>query len=178
MSKQTFHNVSDSERLKQINLELGGLKHKHNTCRMNARFYGVLAAILLTTSTVGMIHLMLADDADWAQNPDSPVYQLATQREGKNTWLPISLIVLGYLGGAGMLFKARNNCTSQKGLWDHETDLRVEMQELRDKLYITEAVHSPHPHHVEHPPTHKAPLTPEEARKEYAGTYTPPDRTE
>jgi hypothetical protein len=172
MSKQIFHNVSDSERLKQINLELGGLKHRHNTCRMNARFYGVLAAVLITASTVGLIHQSLADDADWAQNPDSPVYQLAT-KEKHNTWLPLTLIVLGYLGGLGMIFRARHNCSSQKGLWDRETNLRVEMQEIRDKMYVKDAVQHPHPHHGDHPPTHAEPLTPEEARKEYAGTYTP-----
>jgi len=177
MSKQTFHNVSDSERLKQINLELGGLKHKHNTCRMNTRFYGALAAVLFTASSIGLINLMLADDTDWAQNPDSPVYQLATKQK-ENTWLPITLIVLGFVGGSSMLFKARNNCSSQRGLWDRETDLRNEMQELRDRLYVTDAVKNPTPQHVEHPPTHSKPLTPEEARDEYVGTYTPPEQKE
>jgi len=173
MSKRPLSNASDSDRLKQINLELGGLKHRHNTCRINARFYGVLAAILITASTVGTVHKSLANDADWAKNPDSPVYHLATQ-EKPDSWLPMALIILGYLAGLGMIYKARNNCSSQRKLWDHESRLRVEMQKIRDKMYIRESVHTRQPQHRAHPPAHTQPLTPDEASKEYAGTYAPP----
>jgi len=162
----------DSARLKEINLELGKLAHRHQACRLNTSLFSALGAVILALSTLGLIHLLAANESDWAQNPDSPVYALAAQHE-HGSLLEAILVTGGFFAGLGLLYKARSQCSRQRRLWQREGDLRVEMRRLRDRLYATDRVRSQgqHPHRAH---DHTAPLDPDAARSAYIGIYTPP----
>ena len=163
----------DSTRLKQVNIELGHLAHKHRACRLNSGLFSVLGAAVLTISALGLIHVLPAGAGDWTQNPDSPVYEIASQHQSTSLVKGI-FVGLGFITGLALLYRARAQCSRQRTLWQRESDLRKEMRELRDRLYIVDQVHTvaeSTPKHLNAPAT---PLDPDEARGEYVGVYNPP----
>jgi len=164
---------ADSARLKQLNLELGQLSHKHKACQLNSGLLGALGGVILALSALGLITLLLANDDDWARNPDSPVHAIATAQEQQSTWLAV-LVAAGFLSGIGVFYKARTQCSKQRRLWKREGDLLSEMRRIRDKLYATNLPHTPHSSTDHRPAEHPAPLQPDEARGEYVGVYNPP----
>lgn len=163
----------DSTRLKQVNLELGHLASKHKACRLNTGVFSGLGAAVLAVSLVGLIHLFPAGASDWTKNPDSPVYAMAAEEQGAFTWKAV-IVGIGFVTGLGLLYNARRQCSTQRSLWKQEGELRQEMRQLRDRLYIVDQVHSVHEHHPAHHPGSTAPLDPDEARGEYVGLYNPP----
>jgi hypothetical protein len=172
MTNQLKSGYVDSSRLKQVNLELGELAHRHMACRVNSGLFSVLGAVVLAVSLVGLIHLLPAGDGDWTQNPDSPVYALAAHEE--SIFLPKAILVgMGFIGGFGLLYSARRQCSRQRSLWQREGDLRDEMRQLRDRLYVVDQLHVSHESHPKRPSGSTAPLGPEEAREEYVGVYNP-----
>ena len=162
-----------SSRLKQVNLELGQLAKEHHACRLNSFAFTAVAAVVLTLSVLGLIHLLPAGENDWTRNPDSPVYAIAAQHEEMSA-LKTALIVGGFVVGLGLLYKARRQCSKQRRLWKREGALRTEMRRLRDKLYVVDLPHPPHPAHHMLDAGNTAPLDPDEARGEYVGVYNPP----
>jgi len=172
MTNQLKTGYVDSSRLKQVNLELGHLAHQHKTCRLNSGIFSMLGAVVLAISMVGLIHLLPAGAGDWTQNPDSPVYSLASQEE--STFVPKAVTVgIGFLIGLALLYSARRQCSRQRSLWKREGDLRNEMRQLRDRLYVVDQLHGPHEVHPKRQTGSTAPLGPEEARGEYVGVYNP-----
>lgn len=163
----------DSTRLKQVNLEVGRLASRHRACRLNSGLFSGLGAVLLALSLLGLVRLLPAGAGDWTQNPDSPVYAIAAQDQSGSVLLAV-LVGVGFVAGLALLYNARLQCARQRKLWQQEGDLRKEMRELRDKLYILdkhEAAGEPrHKHH----PGHTTPLDPGAARDEYVGVYNPP----
>lgn len=164
----------DSSRLKQVNLELGRLAHKHKACRLNSGLFSILGATVLTISVLGLIHVLPAGAGDWTQNPDSPVYEIAAQEQGGFTGKAV-LVAIGFATGLAFLYHARTQCTRQRTLWRREGDLRKEMRELRDRLYIVDQVHNVADAAPKHAAAPAAPLDPDEARGEYVGVYNPPE---
>lgn len=162
-----------SSRLKQINLELGQLNHEHKACQLNSGLLGALGGVILAASALGLITLLLSNDADWARNPDSPVYAMAVEDLHASTWLGV-LVAVGFVTGAGIFYKARSQCAKKQSLWKREGNLRSEMRRLRDRLYASDLPHSPSdgPGHHRHS-GHVTPLQPDEARGEYVGIYSP-----
>lgn len=172
MPDDTEPRYIDSSRLKQVNLELGQLASKHKACRLNSGLFSGLGAVILAISLVGLVNILPSGSNDWAQNPDSPVYELAVQNENLYT-LKVVLVSIGFVVGLGFIVNARRQCVMQRGLWQREGDLRKEMRTLRDQLYVVDRKHpgEPHPKRaVEHP----QPLDADEARGEYVGVYNPP----
>ena len=160
-----------STRLKQINLELGQLSHEHKACQLNSGLLGALGGVILAASALGLITLLLSSDADWARNPDSPVYEMAMEEVQDSTWLGL-LVAVGFVTGAGIFYKARSQCAKKQRLWKREGDLRGEMRHIRDRLYASDLPHHPTggaPRHA----GHATPLQPEDARGDYVGLYHP-----
>jgi hypothetical protein len=168
---ETWH--LDSTRLKQVNLEIGRLASKHKACRLNSFAFSGLGAVVLTISLLGLIHLLPAGADDWAQNPNSPVYSIAAENESAFV-LKAVLVTLGFVAGLGLVFNARSQCSQQRRLWQREGDLRKEMREIRDRLYVADQVHLVHEPHPKRHFGQTAPLDPDEARGEYVGVYNPP----
>jgi hypothetical protein len=162
----------DSSRLKHVNLELGKLASKHKACRLNSGIFSGLCAVVLAISLVGLIHLLPAGTADWTQNPNSPVYAIAAQDQSA-FMLKAVLVTIGFITSLGFLYTARLQCSQQRSLWQREDDLRREMRQLRDKLYVVDQLHSAHEPHPTRQLGHTAPLDPDEARGEYVGVYNP-----
>lgn len=173
MGDRLEHRYLDSSRLKEVNLELGQLASQHKACRLNSGLYSGIGAVVLAISAVGLIHLLPAGASDWTQNPDSPVYAIATQDQSAFL-LEAVMVALGGVTGLALLYTARLNCTRQRKLWQREGDLRKEMRRLRDRLYVVDKLHT---EHATHPPRHPgktAPLAADDARGEYVGLYNPP----
>jgi hypothetical protein len=164
---------ADSSRLKQVNLELGRLASRHKACRVNSAVTSGLGAVILAISLLGLVHLLPAGADDWTQNPDSPVYAIATQHQSTATLKSI-LVALGFATGLGFLFAARFQCAQQRRVWQREGDLRDEMRRIRDRLYVADQVQSLHEPHPKRPVGQVAPLDPDQARGEYVGVYNPP----
>ena len=163
----------DSSRLKQVNLEIGQLAHKHRACRLNSGLFSILGAAVLTISVLGLIHVLPAGADDWAQNPDSPVYEIAAQHQSFSVVKAV-FVGLGFVTGLTLLYHARTQCSRQRSLWRRESDLRKEMRELRDRLYIVDQVHTVAESTPKHHTAPAAPLDPDEARGEYVRVYNPP----
>ena len=161
-----------STRLKQINLELGQLSHEHKACQVNSGLLGALGGVILAASALGLITLLLANDADWARNPDSPVYAMAVEELEASTWLGL-LVAAGFVTGAGIFYKARSQCAKKQRLWKREGDLRSEMRRIRDRLYASDLPHHRAAGGAPRHAGHAKPLEPEEARGEYVGLYNP-----
>ena len=163
----------DSSRLKQVNLELGRLATKHKACRVNSGIFSAVGAIILAFSVLGLIHIMPAGADDWTQNPDSPVYAIAAREEST---FPIKaiLVAIGFATGLAFVYTARLKCSQQRSLWQREGELRTEMRQLRDELYIVDQLHAANEPHAKRGPEHPKPLDPDEARGEYVGVYNPP----
>jgi hypothetical protein len=151
--------------------ELGELRQRHGTCRKNTMLFGAIGGILLALACVGSFQYVVSQKTDWSKNPNSPVYQLATASE-KRIHVPLGVLLLGYLGGIAMFYKARKNFALQEHLWIKENLLVLEIRELRDKLYPTSA--GPRQPHQSRPRLHPVPLQANEARGEYLGVYSPP----
>jgi hypothetical protein len=163
----------DSSRLKQLNLEIGQLASKHRACRLNSGIYSGLGAVVLIISLLGLIHLLPSGVDDWTQNPNSPVYAIAIQDQSISTLRGL-VVAVGLVTGLAFLYSARLRCSQQRSLWKRETDLRREMRQIRDELYVVDQLHAVH---EAHPKRHFAPtalLNPDEARGEYVGLYNPP----
>ena len=60
MADESEPQYVDSSRLKQVNLELGGLASKHKACRLNSGVFSALGAVVLAISLLGLIHLFPA----------------------------------------------------------------------------------------------------------------------
>ena len=172
MADQAEPRYVDSSRLKQVNLELGHLAGKHKACRVNSGLFSGLGAVVLALSLLGLIHIFPAGADDWTQNPASPVYAIAVQQEDHFT-LKAVLVGIGFFTGLAFVYTARRQCVKQRSLWQREGDLRKEMRELRDRLYVVDQLHG-HETHTKLPPEHPKPLAPDEARGEYVGVYNPP----
>ena len=173
MSKGVKTQFDDSSRLKQVNLELGQLAQQHKACRKNTGIYSAVGAVTLVLSLLGLMHLFPSGASDWTQNPNSPVYEIAVQDQG--AFLPKAVIVAaGFLIGLLAVYRARQKCTEQRGLWEREGDLRKEMRRLRDRLYIVDQVHANTEPHHRHGPRQEVPLAPDDVRGEYVGLYNPP----
>ncbi len=163
----------DSSRLKQVNLELGRLASQHRACRLNSGIFSGVGAVILALSLLGLIHILPAGADDWTQNPDSPVYAIAAQEVSS---LPIktALVAMGFATGLAFVFTARRKCSQQRSLWQREGELRTEMRQLRDELYIVDQLHAANEPHPKRDLEHPKPLDPDEARGEYVGVYNPP----
>jgi hypothetical protein len=173
MSDQAETRYVDSSRLKQVNLELGQLAGKHKSCRVNSGLFSGLGAVILAISVLGLIHIFPAGADDWTQNPNSPVYEIAVERETHFT-LKAALVGLGFFAGLAFVVTARQQCVRQRSLWKRESDLRSEMREIRDQLYILDQAQA-YPSRPKHQvATHEQPLDAVEARGEYVGVYNPP----
>ncbi len=140
---------------------------------MNTSLYGALGGVVLALTTLGGFHSLLNNDADWVNNPDSPVYDIVASNRERNK-LPIPVLIVGGLVSFGLFYKARSNCTENDSLWSKEGCLIDEMRALRDKMYLrgresSERHYAP-PRSVEH----ESPLDADEARGEYVGVYSPP----
>jgi len=159
-------------RLKQINLELGQLSHEHKACQLNSGLLGALGGVILAASALGLITLLLSSDADWARNPDSPVYDMAVEELQDSRWLGL-LVAAGFVTGAGIFYKARSQCAKKQRLWKREGDLRSEMRRIRDRLYASDLPHHPTGGAAPRHAAHATPLQPEDARGEYVGLYNP-----
>jgi uncharacterized membrane protein YciS (DUF1049 family) len=164
-----------SSRLKQINLELGQLSHEHKSCQLNSGLLGAIGGVILAASSLGLITLLLSNDADWARNPDSPVYAMAVEELQESTWLAV-LVAAGFVIGAGVFYKARSQCAKKQRLWKREGDLRNEMRRIRDRLYASDLPHHPAGTAASRHTGRDTPLQPEEARGEYVGIYNPQTR--
>lgn len=164
---------ADSSRLKQVNLEIGRIAHRHKACRVNSALTSVLGAVVLAISLVGLVHLLPAGADDWTQNPDSPVYAIAVEHQGANMVKGV-LVVFGFVAGMSLLFTARFQCAQQRRLWQREGDLREEMREIRDRLYVADQLQSMHEPSPKRPLVESLPLDPNAARDEYVGVYNPP----
>lgn len=173
MSDESKTQYLDSSRLKQVNLELGRLAGEHKACRINSGLFSGLGAVVLAVSLLGLIHLLPAGASDWTQNPNSPVYAIAAQDESTFAVKAV-LVAIGFFTGLAFLLKARLQCSRQRNLWQLEGDLRTEMRQLRDRLYIVDQVHAPHEPHPRRDIGPTAPLDPDAARGEYVGVYNPP----
>lgn len=163
----------DSGRLKQVNLELGRLASRHRACRVNSAVTSGLGAVVLAISVLGLIHVLPAGGDAWTQNPNSPVYAIASQEQDAAVLKGV-LVAFGFAAGLGFLFTARFQCAQQSRLWQEEGDLREEMRQIRDRLYVADQLHSMHEPHPKRHSGHAAPLDPDEARGEYVGVYNPP----
>lgn len=163
----------DSGRLKQVNLELGRLASRHRSCRVNSAVTSGLGAVVLAISVLGLIHVLPAGGDAWTQNPNSPVYAIASQEQDAAVLKGV-LVAFGFAAGLGFLFMARFQCAQQSRLWQEEGDLREEMRQIRDRLYVADQLHSMHEPHPRRHLGHAAPLDPDEARGEYVGVYNPP----
>ncbi|MCB1818261.1 MAG: hypothetical protein KDI77_10040 [Gammaproteobacteria bacterium] len=173
MADESEPQYVDSSRLKQVNLELGGLASKHKACRLNSGAFSALGAVVLSISLLGLIHLFPAGASDWTQNPNSPVYELAAQNEQAFV-LKSMAVAVGFATGLAFLYTARSQCTKQRGLWQQEDDLRREMRHLRDRLYVVGQMHAVREPDPKRQVGQTAPLEPDEARGEYVGVYNPP----
>ena len=163
----------DSSRLKQLNLELGQLASKHRACRLNSGIYSGLGAVVLVISVLGLIHLLPSGVDDWTQNPNSPVYAIAIQDQSASTLRGL-VVVVGLVTGLAFLYTAHLRCSQRRSLWKRENDLRKEMRQIRDELYVVDQVHAFHETHPKRHLAQTALLNPDEARGEYVGLYNPP----
>ena len=163
----------DSSRLKQVNLQLGQLVREHNASRLNSFSFSVLGAVVLAISVVGLIHLGPVGVNDWTRNPDSPVYAIAAEQQ-RASMLEAVLVAFGFVTGLGLMYRARRQYSKQHRLWKEEGDLRREMRQLRDRLYVVDQLHSVHEPHPKRHLGQAMPLDPDEARGEYVGIYNPP----
>lgn len=161
---------TDVNRLTGMHRELVKLRQRHGGCRKRTILFGAVGGILLALACVGSFHYVVSQKTDWSKNPNSPVYQLAMERE-KSVHIPLGALLLGYLGGITMFYKARKNFSRQEHLWIKENLLILEIRELRDKMYPTHAI--PRQPHHSRPLLHPAPLQANEARGEYLGVYSP-----
>ena len=169
-----FESMSfDSSRLKQLNLELSQLASKHRACRLNSGIYSGLGAVVLVISLLGLIHLLPSGVDDWAQNPNSPVYDIAIQDQSAHMLRGV-VVAVGLVVGLAFLYTARLRCSQQRSLWKRESDLRKEMLQIRDALYVVDQLHSVHEAHPKRHLARTALLKPDEARDEYVGLYNPP----
>ena len=173
MADKSSPQYVDSSRLKQVNLELGGLASKHKACRLNSGVFSALGAVVLAISLLGLIHLFPAGASDWTQNPNSPVYEIAAQNEQAFV-LKSMAVAVGFATGLAFLYTARSQCTKQRGLWQQEDELRREMRKLRDRLYAVDQINAVHEPDPKRQVGQTAPLEPDEARVEYVGVYNPP----
>ena len=173
MADESEPQYVDSSRLKQVNLELGGLASKHKACRLNSGVYSALGAVVLAISLLGLIHLFPAGASDWTQNPNSPVYEIAAQNE-RAFALKSMMVTVGFVAGLAFLYTARSQCKKQRGLWRREDKLRKEMRQLRDRLYVLGQMHPVHEPDPKRQVGQTTPLEPDEARGEYVGVYNPP----
>lgn len=164
---------ADSSRLKQVNLELGRLASRHKACRVNSAVTSGLGAVVLAISLLGLVHLLPAGADDWTQNPNSPVYAIATQHQDAAVLKGI-LVTFGFAAGLGLLFAARFQCAQQRRLWQREGNLREEMRLIRDRLYVADQLQSMLDTHPKRHLGQAAPLDPDQARGEYVGVYNPP----
>lgn len=163
----------DSSRLKQVNHELGQLAKKHNACRLNSFSFSALGSVVLAISVVGLIHLGPVGVNDWTQNRDSPVYAIAAEQEDASM-LEVVLVAGGFVTGLGLMYGVRRQCSKQHRLWKEEGNLRREMRQLRDKLYVVDQLHSIHESHPKRRLGQAVLLDPDEVRGEYVGIYNPP----
>jgi len=164
---------ADSSRLKQVNLELGQLAREHNAYRLNSFSFSALGSVVLAISMVGLIHLGPVGVNDWTRNPDSPVYAVAAEQQDASM-LEAVLVAGGFVTGLGLIYRARRQYSKQHRLSKEEGDLRREMRQLRDKLYVVDQLHSVHEPNPKRHLGQAVPLDPDEARGEYVGIYNPP----
>ena len=174
MVDQKPANLSDYDRLKEINNELGALSHRRKACRGRTSLFGALGGVLLAASVIGIIHGLLNRNSDWAMNPESPVYQVIAEERSLIS-VPVPVSIAGMVFGLGLLVVARSRCSEGADLHRREWKLIAEMRQLRDRMYPHE-VSKEHwgPKREREAPAHDRPLLPEEARGEYVGLYSPP----
>jgi hypothetical protein len=163
----------ESTRLKEVNLELGRLANQHRTCRLHSGIFSGLGAAMLAVCLLGLIQLLPAGASDWTQNPESPVYAIAAQDQSAFR-IKATLLSVGFVIGLALLYTARRQCVRQRSLWHREGNLRKQMRQLRDELYVVNQVRSVRETHPKRQLEQAEPLDPDEARGEYVGVYNPP----
>lgn len=161
---------SDTDKLNRMHHELGALRQSHGRCRKHTLLFGAIGGILLALSSMGSFHYVVSQETDWSKNPDSPVYQLALETEN-GFRIPIAVLMVGFLFGIGMFYKAREYFNKQEHIWIKESLLILEIRELQNALYPRSPT-GQHPHSL--PLEHASPLEASDARGEYLGVYSPP----
>jgi len=84
------------------------------------------------------------------------------------------IVAVGLVTGLAFLYTARLRCSLRRSLWKREGELRREVRQIRDKLYVVDQLNSVHEAHPKRHLTQAAPLDPDDARGEYVGLYNPP----
>ena len=174
MGNEVLTDLSDYDRLKQINRELGNISHRRKACRGKTGLFGALGGILLAVSLIGVIHGLLNKNSDWTANVNSPVYRVAA--EDRSTFrISVPVSIAGVVLGLGLFVVARSKCAEGVDLHRREWKLIAEMRELRDKMYPHEVKKEYWgPKKKRETPPHDHPLQPDEVRNEYVGIYSPP----
>ena len=174
MVNEVLTNLSDYDRLKEINTQLGDISHRKKACRGRTSLFGALGGVLLAVSVIGIIHGLLNSNSDWTANRNSPVYEVAAEDSSLfDISLPVS--IAGIVIGLGLFFLAKSKCSENANLHQREWKLIGEMRVLRDKMYPHEFKKrdwGPKKEKVDE--THSHPLEPDAVRNEYVGVYSPP----
>ena len=174
MGNEVLTNLSDYDRLKEINIELGNITHRRKACRGKTSLFGALGGVLLAASVIGIIHGLLNSNSDWTANRNSPVYEVAAQDKSRfEVSLPVS--IAGILAGLALFVFAKTKCSEGVELHQRQWKLIGEMRVLRDKMYpheIKKRDWGPKKGVSEEVHTH--PLEPDAVRNEYVGVYSPP----
>ncbi|MEW8075395.1 MAG: hypothetical protein AB2815_06385 [Candidatus Sedimenticola endophacoides] len=170
MMSEAGNTFSEYDRLKELNDELSDIGHQRGACRRRMAVFGAVGSILMAISGIGFLHNVVHAQDDWARNPNSPVHHVVSQDRAAFK-LPIPAAFTGFLIGFGLFFKARGNLSLRERLCNREWELNSEMRALRDQMYPHDIPH--HERRHPHRPEHTRPLTPEEARGEYVGVYSP-----
>lgn len=173
MVNEVLTNLSDYDRLKQINAELGNISHRRKACRGKTSLFGAFGGVLLAASVIGIIHGLLNSNSDWTQNRHSPVFEVAVQdRSTFEVSLPVS--ITGIVIGLGLFVVARMKCSEGAELHRQEWKLISEMRNLRDKMYPHEVKKHDWGPKKKVDESHIHPLEPDQVRSEYVGLYSPP----
>lgn len=165
--------LSDYDRLKQINTELGGIASQRKACRMKISIFGALGGMLLSASVISVFHNLLNSSNDWAKNPDSPVHLVVSQ-DISSFKIPVPVGAGGIILGLGLFLFAKTRCSLENRLSNQEWELVAEMRRLRDKMYPHDIEKHDHRRFAPPDPDHTVPLNPDTVRGEYVGLYSPP----
>ena len=159
------------DRLKEINAELSKIANQRRECRSKTTIFGAAAGVLLAVSMIVLFQNLLNSNNDWQSNPNSPVHEVATQSETSTIVTVVSLG--GIIAGLVLFVMARGKCNEANIQTAEERVLMDEMRALRDKMYV-KGERAPDNRFRPKKDEQTVPLTPDEARGEYVGVYSPP----